>query len=64
MEKLKNLRKNKGYTCAQMAELLNVCTAFYWQIENNKRGLYYSMAKKIAAIFGLKPDDIFFDDSM
>ena len=64
MEKLKTLRKSKGYTCSQMAELLNVCTAFYWQIENNKRGLYYNMAKKIAAIFNLKPDDLFFDEEL
>ena len=62
MEKLKKLRKNNGYTCAQMAQMLGMCTAFYWQIENNKRGLYYNMAKRIAAIFNLKPDDLFYDE--
>lgn len=62
MEKLKNLRKSNGYTCEKMAQMLGMCTAFYWQIENNKRGLYYQTAKKIAAIFNLKPDDIFFDE--
>ncbi len=62
MKNLKELRKSKGLTCAQMAQMLNMCTAFYWQIENKKRGLYYATAKKIAAIFDLKPDDIFYDE--
>lgn len=62
MNKLKDLRKSKGYTCSQMADMLGICTAFYWQIENKQRGLYYFMAKQIAAIFGLKPDDLFYDE--
>ena len=64
MENLKKLRKSKGYTCAQMAEKLGMCTAFYWQIENNKRGLYYITAKRIAAIFNKKPDEIFFNEEI
>ncbi len=62
MNKLKEIRISKGYTCAQMAERLGICTAFYWQIENKQRGLYYSMAKQIAAIFELKPDDLFYEE--
>lgn len=62
MKKLKEIRISKGFTCAQMAQMLGMCTAFYWQIENNKRGLYYITAKKIAAIFELKPDDLFYDE--
>ncbi len=64
MEKLKEIRKSNGFTCAQMAEKLGMCTAFYWQIENKKRGLYYKTAKKIAAIFKMKPDDIFYDEEL
>ena len=62
MNRLKELRKAEGLTCAQMAEKLGMCTAFYWQIENKKRGLYYKMAKKIAAVFKMKPDEIFFEE--
>ena len=47
MKKLKDLRKKMGFTCAQMAEKLNMCTAYYWQIENNQRGLYYQTAKRL-----------------
>ena len=62
LTKLKQLRIKNRFTCNEMAKKLNVCTAFYWQIENCKRGLYYSMAKKIASIFKMKPDEIFFDE--
>ena len=64
MNKLRELRKSNGLTCAQMAEKLDMCTAFYWQIENKKRGLYYSTAKKIAAIFNMKPDDLFYEEEL
>ncbi len=62
MEKLAKLRKKNKYTCAYMAEQLKVSKPFYWQIENNKRTLSYKMAIKIAGIFNLKPDDIFYKD--
>lgn len=60
MNKLKELRKLYNLTIKQMAEMLNISTTYYWQIENGKRNLYYTTAIKIAEIFGLKPDDIFF----
>ena len=61
-KKLRELRKKKGYTCKNMGEMLNLCPTHYWQIENGKRGLYYAMAKKIANIFNLTPDEIFYDE--
>ena len=61
LEQLIKLRREKNYTCAYMGKRLNMSTAFYCQIENGKRGLYYSMAKKIAKIFNLKPDELFYD---
>ncbi len=68
MEKEKNyrleeLRKEKGYTYQEMADKLGVCKAYYWQLEHKNRRLYYDVAKRIASIFDLKPDDIFFEDS-
>ena len=59
MEKLKRLRKEKGYTIYKMAELLNITAPFYSQIENKKRRLYYDTACKIANIFNMQPDQIF-----
>lgn len=60
---LQILRKKKGLSYDDMAKLLGISKAYYWQIEHKNRRLYYDMAKKIADIFGLKPDDIFFEDN-
>lgn len=63
MNYLKFLREKKGLSYQDMAELLGISKAYYWQIEHKNRRLYYDMAKKIAAIFGLKPDALFFDET-
>lgn len=60
--KLKQLRHKKGYTTRDMAEMIGISKAFYCQIENNKRNLSYRMAVKIADVFKMKPDAIFYDD--
>ena len=62
-EVLKNLRIQNGFTYQEMAKKLHVCKAYYWQIEHNNRRLTYQMAKDIAAIFNLKPDDIFYHET-
>ncbi len=59
--KLQNLRKEKNLSYAAVAEKLGICKAYYWQIENGNRRLYYDLALKIAVVFELKPDDIFYD---
>ena len=60
---LKNLREENGLTYEDMAKKLGISKSYYWQIEHKNRRLYYDMAKKIAKIFKLKPDDIFFEDN-
>jgi putative transcriptional regulator len=62
MEKLKDARIKKGYTHLQMATLLNISKPYYWQIENNKRGLSYPMAYKIAKTLNMTPDDLFLEE--
>lgn len=62
LQKLKKLRLEHKYTYQDMADKLKISKAYYWQLENNNRNLYYELAKKIANIFDLKPDDIFFDE--
>lgn len=60
MQKLKKIRLSTGYSLQAMANKLNVSKTFYWQIENKKRRLSYNMAIKIAKIFNMKPDELFF----
>lgn len=59
-KKLKELRKKKGYTVLDMANKLNISTAYYSQLENRRRKLSYEQAVEIAKIFKKKPDQIFF----
>lgn len=59
-EKLKEIRKKKGFTQKQIAEKLNITVSFYSQIENMKKRLYYDTAIKIADIFNMRPDQLFY----
>lgn len=59
--RLTELREQYHYSYEDMAKMLDISKCFYWQIEHKTRRLYYDMAKKIANIFDLKPDDIFYE---
>lgn len=59
--KLQNIRKSHNMTYESVAKEVGICKAYYWQIENGNRRLYYDLALKIAQVFNLKPDDIFYD---
>ncbi|MBQ9181561.1 MAG: helix-turn-helix transcriptional regulator [Bacilli bacterium] len=59
-ENLKKIRIQNNLTSAQVAHILNITPAYYSQIENKKRRLFYDMAVKISNIFDMKPDDIFY----
>jgi len=60
--KLKEKRYAKKYTNKIMAEKLGISKAFYCQIENGSRKLSYEMAVRIADIFNVKPDCLFYND--
>lgn len=61
MNKLKELRLKNNITLKEMAKKVGISYTYYWQIENKERNLYYYLAVKIAKIFKLKPDDIFYE---
>lgn len=60
VDKLKKVRKQNEITIYEMASKLDITPSYYSQLENKKRKLYYDQAFKIADIFNLKPDDLFF----
>lgn len=62
MEKLKEVRKESGISIYEMAEKLGITASFYSQIENKKRRLFYDTAIKIADIFNMKPDELFYTE--
>lgn len=62
MEKLRDLRLKNKFTNQIMADALGISKPFYWQLEHDQKRLSYEMAIKIADIFHLKPDDLFYDE--
>lgn len=60
MRLLEEKRKQSNYSYQNMADILKISKTYYWQLENNKRRMSYEMAVKIADIFKLKPDDLFY----
>lgn len=62
MNKLRDNRLQRNYSCQMMANMLKISKTYYWQIEQKKRRMTYEMAIKIAKIFNLKPDDLFYEE--
>jgi len=62
MEKLREYRLKNNFTNQFMADMLGISKPYYWQIEHDQKRLSYNMAIKIAEIFHLKPDDLFYDE--
>lgn len=60
--KLKENRINKNLTIYDMGSILNITPVYYYLLENEKRTLYYDMAIKIADIFNMKPDNLFYTE--
>lgn len=63
LEKLILLRNRYGFSQKKMADILGITQAYYSQLENGNKKLFYGLAKRISAVFGLKPDDIFYPES-
>ena len=63
-KKLKEMRYKKGLTAKEVAEKVGISKAFYCQLENRKRRLSYDAAIKIAGVFNVKPDYIFYNETV
>jgi len=62
--KLREVRKKNKYSLEQVAAKVGISKVYIWQIENGKRRLNYSLAIKIANVFNMKPDELFYDDTI
>ena len=60
-QKLYLERKRRNLSYEDMSKMLGLSKSYYWQIANKKRRLFYDLAVKIAEIFQLKPDDLFYE---
>ena len=61
-KKLKETRYRNRMTSKEVSERVGISKAFYCQIENGKRRMSYELAIKIASVFKVKPDHLFYDD--
>lgn len=62
MDKLKEYRLKNKFTNQFMADILGISKPYYWQLEHDQKRLSYDMAIKIANVFKLKPDDLFYEE--
>ena len=63
-KKLKELRIKNNMSLIEIANSIGISKTFYFQIENGQRRLLYENAVKIAKIFKVKPDYLFYDDTL
>jgi len=62
-EKMKEIRHKRGLSLQQVADRTGFSKSFIHEIETGKKGLTYETALKIASVFNVKPDDIFYPSS-
>lgn len=60
-QKLTALRKQRNMTQQEVANKLGISRSFYGFIETGLRNPTYGLAKKIAEIFEVTPEEIFYD---
>lgn len=63
-KKLKELRMKNNMSLVDVASSIGISKTFYFQIENGQRRLLYENAVKIAKVFNVKPDYLFYDDTL
>lgn len=61
--KLKQMRHKSNMTLQEVANKVGISKAFYCQLENGKRRMLYETAIKIAKVFNVKPDYIFYEET-
>ena len=62
--KLREFRYKNNMTLQEVANKVGISKAFYCQLENGKRRLLYETAIRIASVFNVKPDYLFYDDTL
>lgn len=61
-QRLIKLRKERGMTQQQVAEILGITRSFYGMIETGDRNPTLELAKRIAELFQVEIEQIFFGE--
>ncbi len=62
-EKIKRLRKSKGFSQEEMAEKLHISQSAYARMESGESHSWAAHIEKISEIFEMKPENFFTDES-
>ena len=62
LSNLIRIRKEKGYTQKELANIIGVSKQYIWDIENGRREISYKLAFMISEVLETKPDVLFFED--
>lgn len=62
LTKLREERLNQGWTIKYVANLMGISQSMYGYIENGGKRLSYDMAVKLADLFKMTPDELFYKD--
>ena len=60
--KIRNLRKAKGYSQEEVAERLSISQSAYARIERGESHSWAAHLEKLSEIFEVKPEDLLSDD--
>lgn len=63
-KKLYEARKKRGLTQQEVAERVGIDRTHYVRIENGSRTPSLGVARKIASVFGMPIEEIFFPESV
>ena len=62
-EKIKRLRKSKGFSQEDMAEKLHISQSAYARIENGESHSWAAHIEKLSEIFDMKPENFLTDET-
>lgn len=62
-EKIKRLRKSKGFSQDDMAEKLHISQSAYARIENGESSSWIHHLEKLSEIFDMKPENFLSDET-
>lgn len=62
LKSLNELRKQNGYSYSNLGKKVGYSKTYTWQLINGQRNLSYEQAILMAAIFNMKPDEVFYND--
>ena len=62
LKKLREYRRSMKFSTKEMAHKLNISQSMYSYIELGQKRLSYTLAVKLANIFKVTPDELFYED--